>query len=192
MTGSGDTTKMVEEIKLFWTIQIAVGGVLGYLAANLTFGYANVPGGTDASAFLKDATICVVALVPLTVGALYNIVGNYYIRIEGLRLELGAGQGGITTLVLSLMHLAVAAGIGAIAMHSASQIDACWNYSLWWGALAGFGVIYAICVFTHASLWYHAPSDYRGSYQCYTKRLRWVFCLPHLFRWLTYGYWSRR
>lgn len=63
-----DTTKLVEEAKLYWTVQSLIAPVVGYLLSHLTF--------ADK---LRDSIFCVLALVPIIVGAVYNLAGAGYI-----------------------------------------------------------------------------------------------------------------
>jgi hypothetical protein len=64
----GDTTKLVEEAKLYWTVQSLIAPATGYLLSHLTF--------TNR---LQDSVFCLLALVPIIVGTVYNIVGAGYI-----------------------------------------------------------------------------------------------------------------
>jgi hypothetical protein len=63
-----DTTKLVEEAKLYWTVQSLIAPVVGYLLSHLT-----------STNKLWDSIFCVLALVPIIVGAVYNLAGAGYI-----------------------------------------------------------------------------------------------------------------
>jgi hypothetical protein len=63
-----DTTKLVEEAKLYWTVQSLIVPVVGYLLSHLT------PGDK-----LQDSVFCLLALVTIVVGAVYNVAGAGYI-----------------------------------------------------------------------------------------------------------------
>jgi hypothetical protein len=63
-----DTTKLVEEAKLYWTVQSLIAPVVGYLLSHLTSGEK-----------LWNSIFCVLAIVPIIVGAVYNLAGAGYI-----------------------------------------------------------------------------------------------------------------
>ena len=66
-----DSKKLIEEIKLYWQIQIAVVSVLGFLISKI-----------DTSGSKNTIMILFSTILLITVGAIYNIVGNYYIRMD--------------------------------------------------------------------------------------------------------------
>jgi hypothetical protein len=74
-----DTTKLMEEAKLYWTVQSLIAPAVGYLLSHLTFSHK-----------LQDCTFCILAFVPIVVGTVYNIAGAGYIyearRLSGLPL----------------------------------------------------------------------------------------------------------
>jgi hypothetical protein len=63
-----DTTKLVEEAKLYWTVQSLIAPVVGYLLSHLT-----------STGRLWNSIFCILALVPIIVGAVYNLAGAGYI-----------------------------------------------------------------------------------------------------------------
>jgi len=74
------TTKLVEEAKLYWTVQSLIAPVVGYLLSHLT-----------SADKLQDSIFCILALVPIIVGAVYNLAGAGYIdearRLSGLPIS---------------------------------------------------------------------------------------------------------
>ncbi|MSM40723.1 MAG: hypothetical protein GJT30_13995 [Geobacter sp.] len=108
---AGDMTKLTEEIKLYWTIQLAVCAVLGYLGSNLDFSLA---GGAKA---MKNFVVSLIAFIPITIGSIYNLVGNYYIRMCGYTIE-GAEQEDILSPALAIAYLIVSGMMWAVICHS--------------------------------------------------------------------------
>jgi hypothetical protein len=76
---SDETTKLVEEAKLYWAVQSLVAPAAGYLLSHLT-----------TTNRLQDAVFCVLALafVPIVVGTVYNIAGAGYIYEARVRAQL--------------------------------------------------------------------------------------------------------
>lgn len=112
-------TKLMEEVKLFWTIQIAVCGVLGYLGTNLTL---NAPELSSAalvgSVYLKNLCISAIALFLLQIGAIYNLVGNYYARVAASGTRFALQQENRITPTLAFFYLAISGLIAALAIKS--------------------------------------------------------------------------
>ncbi len=99
----GPTVKMMEEIKLYWLIQISSASVLGFLAAHLDLAK-------------KDTTflVCAPGFFLLTIGAVYNIVGNYYIRVEGVVAGLSSSQENVITPHLCTIYMFIGALLGGV------------------------------------------------------------------------------
>jgi len=96
-----DSSKITEELKLYWTIQIGVVSILGFLATALE----KSPSFTS---FIGSLSVFML----MTIGAIYNIVGNYYIRLEAIRLGIVAGQENVITPHLAQLYLFFGAVIG--------------------------------------------------------------------------------
>lgn len=110
-SASGDMTKLTEEIKLYWTIQLAVCAVLGYLGSNLDF---SLVGGAKA---MKNFVVSLIAFIPITIGSIYNLVGNYYIRMSGYTIE-GKEQEDILSPALAIAYLIVSGVMWAVICYS--------------------------------------------------------------------------
>ena len=108
-TSQDNSSKLMEEIKLYWTIQLAVGGILSYLGSHLTFSQS------DAE---KNILLCGVSFLLITMGAIYNVIGNYYARMEGARLGRIDEQENLFTPTLALMYLVVCGILGGITAYS--------------------------------------------------------------------------
>ncbi|MFP5240343.1 MAG: hypothetical protein ACLGQW_10975 [Acidobacteriota bacterium] len=93
--------KMLAEIKLYWTIQVGVASILGYLSSKLS-----TPG-------YMALISCLPVYLVLLIGAIYNIIGNYYIRIEGAKSGLGHFQENIVTPFICKAYLLIAAALGS-------------------------------------------------------------------------------
>jgi uncharacterized membrane protein SirB2 len=115
---SGDETsnsKLMEEVKLYWTIQIAVCGVLGYLGTNLTF---NMPSDKSAIAgvLLKNLCISSISFFLIQIGAIYNLIGNYYARVAATGSTLEAQQENRITPTLAVFYLIISGAITALGL----------------------------------------------------------------------------
>lgn len=99
--------KLTEEIKLFWTIQVGVCAVLGYLGTTMDFN----------SNYAKTLLVSVIAFLLLLIGSVYNLVANYYIRLSGFETE-GKEQEDIVTPTLGKVYLIISGLVGAIAAYS--------------------------------------------------------------------------
>lgn len=110
---AGDMTKLTEEIKLYWTIQLAVCAVLGYLGSNLDFSLA----GGQAAETMKNFVVSLIAFIPITIGSIYNLVGNYYIRMSGYTIE-GKEQEDILSPALAIAYLIVSGVMWAVICYS--------------------------------------------------------------------------
>jgi hypothetical protein len=127
-------SKVMEEVKLFWTIQIAVCGVLGYLGSNLQL---NAP-ETD----VKNFAISVVALFLLQIGAMYNVIGNYYARVAASGSRLAFQQENRITPILAVFYLAISGLVAALTLTSFSWASEWWIIA---GAAVGVTLNWFIC-----------------------------------------------
>jgi len=136
---AGNMTKLTEEIKLYWTIQLAVCAVLGYLGSNLDFSLA----GGEAAETMKNFVVSLIAFIPITIGSIYNLVGNYYIRMSGYTIE-GEEQEDLVSPALAIAYLIVSGVMWAVICYSFINYfwpDKGWNWeSLTGGLLVGFGI----------------------------------------------------
>lgn len=86
---SSNTEKLTEEIKLYWTIQTAIVSVLGFLATSIDFSHP-----------VKSSAVIVCAILLVGVGAIYNLVGNYYAYHEGERVQMRNQENVVTPSVM--------------------------------------------------------------------------------------------
>jgi len=119
--------KVMEEVKLFWTIQIAVCGVLGYLGTNLKLNATE----TD---YLKNFSISAIALFLLQIGAMYNVVGNYYARVAACGSSLALQQENRITPIVGAFYLAISGLVAAVAIKGGIP-----GVSDWCAIVAGLG-----------------------------------------------------
>jgi hypothetical protein len=107
---TGDATKLTEEVKLIWQIQLGVAAVLGYLGTNLQLNpESSSPFESSPHSYLniKNILLCGIAILILMIGSMYNLVGNFYTQQERLWIGRKADQenlvvnifGGVYTLV---------------------------------------------------------------------------------------------
>jgi hypothetical protein len=108
---TGDSTKLMEEVKLWWQIQIAMIAVLGFLGSHLSIHPAT------AAEAATNAILCLVALFLFTIGSIYNLVGSYYIRLEGVILGRDNMQDDFTTSYLSCFYLLVSGLIAVLGFY---------------------------------------------------------------------------
>jgi hypothetical protein len=101
------SSKLIEEVKLYWTVQTAIAGVLGYLGTNIK--------AFDLQAFI----VCVVAFLLITIGAIYNFVGNYYVFVEAEgRVGFCDREENLVTPAIAAMYFLVSGVIGAVCIVS--------------------------------------------------------------------------
>jgi hypothetical protein len=105
-----DTTKLTEEVKLYWTIQIATAGILGYIGTNIT--------AVDSKSFL----ISFVAFLLISIGAICNFASNYYVHVEGERLGFSEKQENTITPYLAKIYSIISGIIGSVCLLSLLQI----------------------------------------------------------------------
>jgi|KBSMisStaDraftv2_1062788.scaffolds.fasta_scaffold05303_3 Phosphorylase superfamily len=112
------TAKVMEEVKLYWTIQIAVCGVLGYLGTNLTLSrpsaHLSPTIGELDPIYLKNLSLAIVSFFLIQIGALYNLIGNYYARIAALGSRLAYQQENRVTPILAFFYALLSAAIAAL------------------------------------------------------------------------------
>lgn len=159
-----DMTKLIGEIKLYWTIQIAIGAMLGVIPS--------VFGKNSYAALI----ICLSLFLLLTIGSVYNIIGNYYIRIEGARIGLGGHQENVITPYLCKIYCVIAAILGGyIGYCVALALDlggGAWSHALvGLGSLGCLYAVYAIQGRIFHSLLAGSPECYRD----YARPLRAMF-----------------
>ncbi len=174
---AGNITKLTEEIKLYWTIQLAVCAVLGYLGSNLDFSLA----GGEAAETMKNFVISLISFIPITIGSIYNLVGNYYIRISGYTIE-GAEQEDIISPALAIAYLFVSGMMWAVILYSFINYfwpDRVMNWaSLTGGLLVGFLINFVCCRFVINELCNqeaqrkYAERKYAGKY---SEKLRLIY-----------------
>lgn len=129
----GSMDKMLEEIKLYWQVQIGCGGVLGYLGSTL-----------DLSQPSKTAYISIVALLLLSIGSVYNLVGNYYIRTEGQALGYAQKQENMITPFIALLYSVISAASGMMLGMCLSSM---------WPSLIGIGWVIVLITFVWFLYW---------------------------------------
>ncbi len=159
------STKLVEEVKLYWTIQVAVAGILGYLGTNLNF--------TTETA-VKNIFLCGVSSLLITMGAIYNLIGNYYARIEGSRTGREKDQENIITPTLALIYMIVSGILGGITAYSALRVTGATGNLLsdaFKGGFAGVLLNWLICRRVFRELYEEGLASYRD----YSRHLRRLF-----------------
>jgi hypothetical protein len=159
-----NTSKLMEEIKLYWTVQVAVGGILGYLGANLSFASATAE---------KNIFLCGVSFLLIAMGAIYNLIGNYYARVEGVQAGRSDYQENLFTPTLALIYLIVSAMLGGIFTHStltASGVESSLAYDTLLGSVLGFLLNWIICRHIFRELYDYAPQSY-VNYSQHIRRL---------------------
>lgn len=104
--------KFTEEIRLFWTIQIAIAAVFGYLGSNLKLELA------DPLSQYRNLLFCLMSYFFVLVGSMYNIIGNYYIFEARTRMPDCPGSPDVliapTIALLYLMASGIIGSIGAV------------------------------------------------------------------------------
>ena len=112
------TAKVMEEVKLFWTIQIAVCGVLGYLGTNFTLSrpseHLSPTIGALDPIYLKNLSLAIVSFFLIQIGAVYNLIGNYYARVAALGSRLAFQQENRVTPILAFFYVLLSAAIAAL------------------------------------------------------------------------------
>ncbi len=164
----GDSEKMMEEIKLYWTIQIASAAVLGFLASRLDF---RKP--------LEILAVCFPAFLLLTVGAIYNLVGNYYIYVEGTRLRVTRSQENVVAPHLCCLYLIFGLLLGGLMGYCTDDLARSrWLIrAAWWrylfvavGAVIGGAFVW----WTSAKTYWALRSKGTSEYGTYSEPLRWL------------------
>jgi hypothetical protein len=140
-SAEASSSKLMEEVKLFWTIQIAVCAVLGYLGNNLVLG--PVSAESHESVYLKNLCISIVSFFLIQIGAVYNLIGNYYARLAASGSPFGSQQENRVTPTLALFYLVLSGALAALGAKTGLQH----NPERWVpvAALLGVAVNYVVC-----------------------------------------------
>ncbi len=101
--------KLIEEVKIFWTMQVGIIAALGYIIASKfdKFDFTAVP-------------FACAALALVTIANVYNYVGNYYTFEDRKNLPGPKQQEAIVTPLLDYIHTFLAAVFGAIIVNGLS------------------------------------------------------------------------
>lgn len=161
--------KMIEEIKLYWTIQIAIASMLGFLATNIDMGKMGA-----------TCLICFPAFLLLTIGAIYNLVGNYYIALEGASRGSSRMQENIITPHLCVLYWAIGAVLGALLGYCFGSVLYDWlklgkdlqflpSRMAVYGAIGGWGLVYLTERRTYQDLCKSGPKQYTDYSQVLKK-----------------------
>jgi hypothetical protein len=166
----------MEEIKLYWTVQVAVGGILGYLGANLSFAKATAE---------KNIFLCGVSFLLIAMGAIYNLIGNYYARVEGIQAGRSDYQENLFTPTLALIYLIVSAMLGGIFTYStllAFGLEGSLAYDAVMGSVLGFLINWLVCRRIFRELYDKAPKGYLD-YAQHIRRLYLYYDKPLVLPW---------
>jgi hypothetical protein len=109
---NGKSDKLIEEVKLYWTIQLGILAGLGVLVANLKSEVADLP----------KLFVCFTALGLLLIGTMYNLVGNYYTFMERFSRGTGTLQEDIITIVVGRIYFMISSFAGAAIGYLFSQV----------------------------------------------------------------------
>jgi uncharacterized membrane protein len=140
---------------------VAVAGILGYLGSNLTF---------SRSGAEKNVYLCGVSFLLIAIGAVYNLIGNYYARMEGVKTDGGRYQENLFTPTLAVIYLIVSSilgGIFAYAIYTVLGIGDVTGAAIKGSAL-GFLLNWLTCRRIFRELYDNAPSSYRE----YSRHIR--------------------
>jgi hypothetical protein len=169
------SSKLMEEVKLYWTVQTGIAAVLGYLGTHLSFS------SSAAAGLVKNAAVCGVATLLVTIGAIYNLIGNYYTRIAGAQAGNQPQQENIVTPMLARAYVAVSSLLGAVGLVSFARglaLRLAWEWGVWsYAALLLGGVLlgavsnWLICRSVFQGLYRMGPEEYRGGYSVPLRRL---------------------
>jgi len=86
----GKTYKLIEEVKIYWTVQTLAAPAIGYLLSQYKPGAAVNTLGTDQD--FANLIYCFLAILPLIIGITYNIAGAGYILQSRLAADLPVGR----------------------------------------------------------------------------------------------------
>jgi hypothetical protein len=183
-------SKLMEEVKLYWTIQIAVCGVLGYLGTNLALAPPPAPadmGVLEADpAYLKNLCVSGISFFLIQIGAMYNVVGNYYARVTVSGSTLGVVQENRITPILALFYLAISGAIAALGVKTGvPNATEAW---LFWAALVGVAMNWIVCRgFVYRGL--PIGRDGRDDYFTYATPLRRLYLASAIVILAVAAYW---
>ena len=170
-------SKLMEEVKLFWQIQLAVPVALGYLFTNLTMD------SLKPNALIKDIGLLVVVGLITIIGAIYNLIGNYYARVSDAPAKVKLRQENCVTPALMRCYLFLGGTIGSGAV-CVFILDLALQSGGWNKTLLGFcaagGAVGALTIWVVCKLVFHARMEKgadkydEGDYATPLKRI--FFC----------------
>jgi hypothetical protein len=152
---------------------------LGYLGTNLTL---SAPPGASAEAlsslYLKNLSISFISFFLIQIGAIYNLIGNYYARIAVSGLKLEAEQENRITPTLAVFYLLISGFITAVAVKTGVV-------GFWKPAASWFWLINAACAGVLANclvcglIIYRAlcETGKKADYRCYARPIRNVYII---------------
>lgn len=106
--------KIVDEVKIYWTVQIATAGVLGYLGSNLDV--------DQTESDPMNIFVLAVGYLLLTLGSAYNVVGTYYIWDAHRREETENTHVHTFQQTVSYIYLLICGLIGLVAAIEAPDL----------------------------------------------------------------------
>lgn len=115
--GDDKSSKLMDEVKLYWTIQIGILGALGLLVGNLKQDVGDAP----------KLLVCVTVLGLLLIGTMYNLVGNYYTFAERLTLHSAPEQESIVTIAVARIYFFVSGCVGSAILCLLGRLLARWG-----------------------------------------------------------------
>ncbi len=107
--------KLMEEVKLYWTIQIGIVGVLGLLLSK-----------ADPTNPIATATVAAVSLLLVLIGAVTNPAGNYYTFQSRRRLEMDIAQEGVISSTVEIIYIFLTGICGAIFCWAVNELLPDW------------------------------------------------------------------
>ncbi|MFM7070695.1 MAG: hypothetical protein ACKO38_02740 [Planctomycetota bacterium] len=161
--------KLVEEIKLYWTVEIGIVTVLGVLFSQL---------GSQRTEPMAQFLMCFVAMVLVVVGTMYNIAGNYYTFVTRTQISGSAGdQEGIISTVMEIAFFLLS-GVCGVAMGCyGSVLFESDSLSFWLslsGLFIGLAVNVAVTLASFSGLVKASSPAVTYTYSQYVTR-KWVF-----------------
>jgi hypothetical protein len=161
--------KLVEEIKLYWTVEIGIVTVLGVLFSQL---------GSQRTEPMAQFLMCFVAMVLVVVGTMYNIAGNYYTFVTRTQISGTAGdQEGIISTVMEIAFFLLSGVCGVAMGYYGSVLFESVSLSFWLslvGLLMGLSVNVAVTLASFKGLVKSSSPSVTYTYSQYVTR-KWVF-----------------
>lgn len=169
-SNSPDTSKLMEEAKLYWTVQTVIAPAVGYLLSHVDFSTGPGP---------KDFMFLALALMAIVVGAIYNLAGASYIHEARYKIaKLPAGRDSLCPWMAGI-YLLIGGATTAFLLRSVStKLRMSTDRALLLGFMLGIAFIWWVSKSTYLGILEDRDDNNRADLRKYLAGLKWLLLIP--------------